>query len=85
MEKVDEAAGCDQAELLAERMKLRPYKYEEAYNSIEKQYGRCNMNRLFIGQKETAELLGEEPDKEIVFPILEPKQKSVKNKDGFER
>ena len=85
-EKKAEAAGCDQTELDAERKKLRPQKYDEAYDSIEKQYGICDMDRLLASQKNAAELLHEEPDERIILPKPEPKQKTlIKHRDDIER
>ncbi len=43
-EKTAEAANCNQDELRAERMKIRPQKYAEAYDTIEKQYWACDMS-----------------------------------------
>ena len=85
-EKKAEAAGCDQAELDNERKKLRPEKYDEAYDTIEKQYGICNMDRLLASQKNAAKLLGEEPDERIIFSKPEPKQPTlIKHRDDIDR
>ena len=89
-EKTAEAANCDQDELRAERIKLRPQKNAEAYNTIEKQYWVCDMSLLQASQKNAAELLHEEPDERIVFPKPEPKTKQKqptlsKHKDIIER
>ncbi|MBQ7671035.1 MAG: hypothetical protein IJS45_10010, partial [Clostridia bacterium] len=85
-EKKAESAGCDQTELAAERKKLRPQKYDEAYDSIENQYGICDMDRLLASQKNAAELLHEEPDERIIFPKPEPKQQTlIKHRDDIER
>ena len=85
-EKKAEAAGCNQTELDAERKKLRPKKYDEAYDSIEKQYGICDMDRLLASQINAAELLHEEPDERIIFPKPEPKQPTlIKHRDDIER
>lgn len=85
-EKKAEAAGCDQAELDNERKKLRPEKYDEAYDTIEKQYGICNMDRLLASQKNAAKLLGEEPDERIIFSKPEPKQPTlIKYRDDIDR
>ena len=66
-------------------MKLRPHKYAEAYDSIEKQYGRCNMKLLYSSHKNAAELIGEEPDEKIIFPRPEEKTTITKYKDDNER
>lgn len=85
-EKKAEAAGCDQAELDNERKKLRPEKYDEAYDTIEKQYGICNMDRLLASQKNAAKLLGEEPDERIIFSKPEPNQPTlIKHRDDIDR
>ena len=85
-EKKADAAGCDQAELDNERKKLRPEKYDEAYDTIEKQYGICNMDRLLASQKNAAKLLGEEPDERIIFSKPEPKQPTlIKHRDDIDR
>ena len=83
-EKASEASGCDQDELRAERMKLRPQKYAEARDSIVKQYGDCDMETLFLSQQNVSELIGEEPDEKLSFPKLWSKQKT-KQKDNIER
>ena len=85
-EKTAEAANCDQNELRAERMKIRPQKYAEAYDTIEKQYWVCDMSLLQASQKNAAELLHEEPDERIIFPKPEPKQPMlIKHRDDIER
>ena len=89
-EKTAEAANCDKDELRAERMKIRPQKYAEAYNTIEKQYWVCDMSLLQASQKNAADLLHEEPDEQIIFPKPEPKTKQkqpviTKHKDTIER
>ena len=85
-EKKAEAADCNQTELDAERKKLRPKKYDEAYNTIEKQYGICSMDRLLASQKNAAKLLGEEPDEQIIFPKPEHKQPTLtQHKDDIIR
>lgn len=89
-EKIAEAANCNQDELRAERMKIRPQKYAEAYDTIEKQYWVCDMSLLQASQKNAAELLHEEADERIVFPKPEPKTKQkqpiiTKHKGNIER
>ncbi len=85
-EKTAEAANCNQDELRAERMKIRPQKYAEAYDTIEKQYWACDMSLLQASQKNAAELLREKPDERIVFPKPEPKQPTlIKHRDDIER
>ena len=85
-EKASEAQGLDREALSAERMKLRPQKYAEAYDKIEKQYGICNMDRLMSSQINASDLLDEEPDKEILFPKPETKLTSkTKHKDEPQR
>lgn len=83
--KKAEAADCNQTELNDERIKLRPQKYGEAYDTIEEQYGICDMSRLLASQKNAAKLLGEEPDDKIVFPKPEIKKPAVKkHRDDIE-
>lgn len=85
-EKASEAQGLDREELSAERMKLRPQKYAEAYDKIEEQYGICNMDRLMSSQEDASYLIDEEPDKEILFPKPETKLTSkTKHKDEPQR
>ncbi|MBR5619353.1 MAG: hypothetical protein IKW76_06440, partial [Clostridia bacterium] len=85
-EKKAEAADCNQTELDVERKKLRPKKYDEAYDTIEKQYGICSMDRLIASQKNAAKLLGEEPDEQIIFPKPEHKQPTLtQHKDDIIR
>ena len=85
-EKASEAQGLDREALSAERMKLRPQKYAEAYDKIEEQYGNCNMDRLMSSQEDASYLIDEEPDKEILFPKPEIKLTSkTKHKDEPQR
>ena len=84
--KKTEAANCDQDELQAERMKLRPQKYAEAYDTIDKQYGICDTRLLLSSQKNAADLIGEEADEKLLFPKPEQKQTTkIKQRNDVER
>ena len=85
-EKKADATNCDQDKLRAERMKIRPQKYAEAYDTIAKQYWICDTGLLLSSQKNAADLIGEEADEKLLFPKPEPKQTTkTKSRNDVER
>ena len=84
--KEKEAASLDQEKLRNERLRLRPEKYAEAYDVIEKQHWICDMDCLQASQKNAAALLGEEADAQIVFPKQKSRQPTlIKHREDIER